>query len=167
MCKIILTCLLFTAFFVNISTFNVVYAQSYTTRAKTGNNIVDSSQGASRCTNEDLNTIRNFDRTAKRNVRAFKRNMEEMQSMRKEILKNHSPSASTLTEVKDFSRKRDKVYDFFESDEYNAMKPVYARCGLKIPTPNWGVNMPFWVNDNVLEDTGICPTCGNAINKKP
>ncbi len=88
------------------------------------------------CTKQDLKNIRSFDRKAKKNQEKMQEYIEEQKRKRPDPDdREESPK-----EIKEFQ-------DFYFSEEYEAMKPVYERCGKKIPKTHTGYE-PFWLPEN-------------------
>ncbi len=83
------------------------------------------------CTKQDLLAIQKFDPKARRKVKQNARLAEEASEI------------TTAEEAEDLQEDAQKILDFFTSDEYDAMRPVYKRCDKAIPTMNGG-DRPFW-----------------------
>lgn len=87
------------------------------------------------CSPQDLRAIKKFDRKAK-NVR------EKIAEISEEARRNRDPD-DIENSVEDIDREN----EFFDSPAYEAMKPVYERCGREIPTMHTGYQ-PFWMPTN-------------------
>ncbi len=122
---------------------DIAMAQSYTTRM-TATNSSSTNSEAVKCSSEDIRIINKFDRKAKRNL--------------KEALEDFDIGDNrALKETENSVKIKTKAVNFFSSDEYIQMMPVYERCGKNIPVL-YNAQTPFWFPDQ-NDGSPSCPSC--------
>ena len=108
------------------------FAVDYTTglKDKGGKSVAAPARTEKRkaCTREDMFNIKKFSRKAK--------------SLHKEYNKL-SESEIKGSGNKEFNRTMEKMFDHYVSDEYLAMKVVYKRCNIEMPS--FKKKKPFWM----------------------
>lgn len=119
-------------------------AQKYTTSSSTSTTSSSSNAKSEKCTVEDLKVVKKFDSKANRKLKEAR----DMRAANKEKLGGDAEKNA---------KEMMKVIGFFSSDEYNQMKSVYKRCGIKIPT--YYDESSFWVPDEMGGNGGTCTTC--------
>ncbi len=92
-----------------------------------------------RCTQDDLNLISRFDILAKRKLKEYEKRYEELtEDINRSVSRSRlEKSYAAFTEVS----------DFFQSEEFIKMEPIYERCNMEIPRlprPKETYS-PFWV----------------------
>ncbi len=88
-----------------------------------GNVIVTSAYAqGDECTDQDM-----------KNIRSFNSKIKKMKNKQKKLDKE-AESTRTIGGMTKNQRERQKVNDFFNSDEYNDMRPVYDRCRVSMPS---------------------------------
>ncbi len=115
-------------------------AQKYTTQSSSSTASSSSKAKVEQCTVQDLRAIKKFDSVAKRKIKKAQESID---------YERETPRAAQK-----HANERLKAISFFSSDEYFQMKPVYKRCGKKIPI--YYKQSSFWLPD---EMGGTCPTC--------
>ncbi len=86
-------------------------------------------------------------RQDEREIRSFNRKARKKQIKMEELRDEMRPQRGDPEDLEDITREMRKVEGFYSSPEYEAMKPVYARCGRTIPKLSSGYE-PFWLPTN-------------------
>ncbi len=96
---------------------------------------VSPSLAEQQCSPQDLRDIKSFDRKAKKA-------QQKIRDVYNDTKRSRDPDV-----LEDSVEDMDDESEFFESAEYEAMKPVYERCGRQIPKMYSGFE-PFWMPTN-------------------
>ncbi|MCK5374070.1 MAG: hypothetical protein KAJ40_02185 [Alphaproteobacteria bacterium] len=108
-----------------------------------GTSTSNTANAESVCTNKDIRRIKKFNDKAQRYIDGYK-----------EYMKNIKKSATSEDNVKKLIKENKKLMKFFTSDNYSQMRNVYDRCGMKIPTINFGEM--FWMPERMLGQSQGC-----------
>lgn len=96
------------------------------------------------CTKQDMKLINKFDPVAKKQMEKYNELLNSRPEMDDSLKKKMINTPAQIDKVKNdfqdfekeikaYQRKLEKAAAFFETEEYDSMKPVYARCNIEMP----------------------------------
>lgn len=96
------------------------------------------------CPKDHAKKIKKFNKISKRYLKKY---YEVSESAPKVI------SYSSKSDYKKYMKNMERASNFFKSDKYKEMKPIYEACDQEIPRPK--MDRPFWMSGDEQEDAPL------------